>query len=181
MKRIKSYVAIAGLFLTINLWFTCFAPTTWALGPSLYKLTEESGYIEGCFDPCMCPIFWNPSLQGSFMLTAVDQGEDVALFEVFAIDWQFLQGEETISITGSGIYRIESGHHQLTLDLQVGGSPVQQYDSGLVPWQSEFPGIDISVAMNDFYCLDHVFVLKALPEPVENSVSSWGTLKSLYR
>lgn len=181
MKRIRNFVVLAGMFLTLNLWFACSAPSTWALGPSLYKLTEESGYIEGCYDPCMCPIFWNPTLQGTFMLTSVDPGEEIVLFEVWAIDWQFLRGEETVSVTGAGIYRIESDHHQLTLDLLVGGSDLQHFDSGLVPWQSELPGIDIAVAVNGFYCFDHVFQLRALPEPVGMSNSSWGNLKAIYR
>jgi len=181
MKPIKSFAVVTVVFLAINLWFVGFAPSTWALGSSLYKLTDESGYIEGCYDPCMCPIFWNRTLQGTFMLTSVDQGEDGILFEVWAIDWNFLQGEETVSVTGSGIYRIESEHHQLNLDLQVGGSALQHFDSGVVPWPSEFPGIDIAVAQNGFYCYDHVFQLKAFPEPVEQSIFSWGYLKSLYR
>jgi hypothetical protein len=181
MKRIKGYVVVAGMFLTLNLWFACFAPSTWALESSLYKLTEQSSYLEGCYDPCMCPVFLNGTLQGSFMLTSVGQGEDGTLFEVVAIDWHFIMDEEVVSVTGSGYYWLESESHQLTLDLLVGDAPSQQFDSGLVPLLGEFPGIIIAVAENGFYCYDHVFDIKALPEPVGLSISSWGSLKSIYR
>jgi hypothetical protein len=123
----------------------------------------------------------NPTLQGSFLLISVSQGEDGSLFEVIEVDWQFIQGDETILVTGSGLYQIDSEQHRLTLDLMVGDSPVQQFDSGLVLLQSEFPGIFIAVALNGFYCYDYVFDITALPAPVEVWSSSWGSLKSIFR
>lgn len=181
MKRFMRFSVLTGMFLTVNLWFVCFAPSAGALGSSQYKLTSNSSYIEGCYDPCMCPIWMNNSLQGSFMLTAVEQAGDVEVFEVGAIDWNFVRDDETISVTGSGYYWIDGDHHQLVLDLFVGDAAVDLYDSGLVPRMSEFPGIIIAVAENGFYCYDHVFDLKAVPEPVGLSVSTWGSLKSRYR
>lgn len=181
MKRMKRITVVTGVFLAINLWFAWFAPSTWALGSSQYKLTSNSSYIEGCYDPCMCPIWMNNSLQGSFMLTAVDQAGDVEVFEVGAIDWHFVREDETIAVTGSGYYWIDGDQHQLVLDLLVGDAAVDIYDSGLVARVSEFPGIIIAVAENGFFCYDHVFDLKAVPEPVGLSVSSWGSLKSIYR
>jgi hypothetical protein len=176
----RIFVTIVAL-LTITL-LMALAPTpTWAQTSSLYKLTENSGYVEGCFDPCMCPIFWNPTLQGSFQLTAIPPDPGTAHFEVTAIDWQFIMGEEIITVTGSGHYQIESDQHRMILDLLVGDGPAQQFDSGLVPLESEVPGIFIAVALNGFYCYDYVFDIAAVPAPVEDAASSWGSLKSTYR
>ena len=94
---------------------------------------------------------------------------------------QFIQEDETIFVTGSGFYQIDSGQHRLTLDLLVGAEPVRQFDSGLVPLQSEIPGISIAVALNGFYCYDNVFDITARPAPVELTSSTWGSLKSNFR
>ena len=181
MNRIRPFFVTVGIILTVILWFALEPSSTWALGCSLYELTDESNYTEGCFDPCMCPIFSNFTLQGSFLLTSVSQGEGSSHFGVLAVDWQFNQGKETIFVTGSGLYQIDSGHHRMTLNLLVGDAPVQQFDSGLVPLQSEFPVISIAVALNGFFCYDYVFDITASPAPVEQSSSSWGSLKSIFR
>lgn len=181
MKRNRRFLATVGLILTFTLWFALGAAPSRALDSSLYKLTEESHYIEGCFDPCMCPIFMNISLQGSFQLLPVSQTEDGAFFDVLAVDWAFIQEGEIVPVSGSGLYQVEAEQHRLTLDLKVGDDPVQHFDSGLVPLQSELPGISISVALNDFFCYDYVFGIIAIPAPVEQARSSWGNLKSIYR
>jgi hypothetical protein len=181
MERNRHFLFTVGIILTINLGLAIDSSTTWALDSSLYELTDESSYLEGCYDPCDCLLMLYPTLQGSFLLTSVSQGEDVSLFEVMEVDWQFIQEDETILVTGSGLYQIDSGQHRLTLDLLVGNAPVRQFDSGLVPLQSEFPGISIAIALNSFYCYDNVFDISALPAPVELSNSSWGSLKSIFR
>jgi hypothetical protein len=151
------------------------------LGSSLFELTAESNYIEGCYEPCDCLLLLNPTLQGSFLLTSVSPGDGGSLYEVLEVDWQFIQGDEIVFVTGSGLYQIESGQHRLTLDLLVGNAPLRRFDSGLVPLQSDFPGISITVALNGFYCYDNVFDITALPSPVELSSSTWGSLKSIFR
>ena len=175
MNRIRPFLFVMGAFLTAIPWFAS------AQDSSLYQLTEESQYIEGCFEPCMCPVYMTPSLSGSFQLNSLSQGADVSLFEIFAIDWEFVLWEETLEVTGSGIFEVGSEQQQLILDLQVGDGPVQQFDSGLVTLQSEFPDISIAVALNDFYCYDYVFSISATQEAVGLSSSRWGTLKTYYR
>ena len=181
MKRTGHFLFPVGVILAVNLWFAFDTSAALALDPSMYELTDESNYIEGCYDPCDCLILLNPTLRGSFLLNSVSQGEGGSLFEVSDVDWQFIQGDETIFVTGSGLYQMDSGQHRLVLNLLVGNAPVQQFDSGLVPLQSEFPGIFIAVALNGFYCYDYVFDITALPAPVDLSSSSWGSLKSFFR
>lgn len=181
MKRIRLFLFTVGVILTANLWLAFDSSRTWALGSSLYELSDESNYIEGCYDPCDCLLVLNPNLQGSFLFISVSQVEDGSLFEVLEVDWEFTQGDETIFVTGSGLYQIDSEQHRMTLDLLVGDTPVRRFDSGLVPLQSEFPGIFIAVAVNGFYCYDYVFDISALPAPVELSSSTWGSLKSIFR
>ena len=181
MNRAWRFLVPIGVLLALALCLALVPSPAWALGSSQYQLTDESGYIEGCFDPCMCPIFMNLTLQGSFQLAAASQDGEVALFEVTAIDWQFIRAEETISVIGSGQYTIDADQHQLVLDLQVGDAPAQQFDSGLVPLEGDFDGISIAVALNGFYCYDYVFALTAVPAPVEETASSWGSLKAIYR
>ena len=181
MNRTLRFLVPIGVLLALALCLALLPSPAWALGSSQYQLTDESGYIEGCFDPCMCPIFMTLNLQGSFQLTAVSQDGEVALFEVAAIDWQYIRGEETIPVIGSGQYTIDGDQHQLILELQVGGEPAQQFDSGLVPLEGDVEGLSIAVALNGFYCYDYVFVVEAVPAPVEETMSSWGSLKSIYR
>ena len=181
MYRINRNLATTFALLTFAL-AVAFAPSpTWALGPSQYELTADSGYIEGCYDPCMCPIWWTPSLRGTFQLTVISQEDDGAQFEVTAIDWQFDMGEETTLVTGSGFYLFDGDQHQMVLDLQMNDGPVQQFDSSLIPVPSETPGIFIAVALNGFYCYDHVFDIDAIPAAVVESTSTWGSLKSIFR
>ena len=94
MKRIRLFLFTVGVILTTNLWFDFDSSRTWALGSSLYELTGESNYIE-----------------------------DGSLFEVLEVDWEFTQGDETIFVTGSGLYLIDPEQHRLTLDLLVGDTP----------------------------------------------------------
>ena len=181
MNRIRPFLFVIGVLLGSIPWIALDPSPAFALDSSLYQLTEDSQYIEGCFEPCMCPVFMTPSLSGSFLLNSLSQGADVSLFEIFAIDWEFVLWDETMNVTGSGIYEVGSGQQQLILDLQVGDGPVQQFDSGLVTLQGEFPDISIAVALNGFYCYDYVFSIAAAQEIVELSSPGWGTLKSYYR
>jgi len=181
MKRFRPFLLTVSAILTVNLWAAFESSATWALDPSLYELAAESTYIEGCYDPCDCLLLANQTLQGCFLLNSISEGVDDASFEVLAVDWQFTEGDETILVTGSGLYQVDSEQHRLTLDLLVGVSPVQRFDSGLVPLQGDFPGISIAVALNGFYCYDYVFDVTALPAPVGLSRSTWGSLKSVFR
>ncbi len=66
MNRTLRFLVPIGVLLALALCLALLPSPAWALGSSQYQLTDESGYIEGCFDPCMCPIFMTLNLQGSF-------------------------------------------------------------------------------------------------------------------
>jgi hypothetical protein len=150
-------------------------------GPVLYQLEEQSSYIEGCYAPCMCPLWLNPTLTGTFLLEMVESGSEFKVYQVSGVDWNFVLGEETITVNGSGVYLLGTEEHQLQLDLQVGSQDPRPFDSGLVPLASDFPDIVISVAANGFYCYDHVFSLHARTEAVVTDSATWGGLKAIYR
>lgn len=181
MNPDRRYLFIVSVLLAANLWLAFVSSPAWALDLTLYELTDESHHIEGCYSPCMCPLFLTNTLVGSFTLGPGSQEGDDALFEVWAIDWQFIQGDQTVGVTGSGLYRVGPQQHRLILDLVVAGAPVQQFDSGLVPVAGGFPGISIQVALNGFFCYDYVYSIAAQPAAVELTKSTWGSLKTNYR
>jgi hypothetical protein len=167
--------------LTVDLACPHRAPSAWALCNGPYELESGSNYQEGCFEPCMCPIMMNETLEGTFLLESVSMGPDLCLFEVLDVEWQFVMGPDTFLVTGGGHYRIEGWQQQMVLDLRIGDGPVQTFDSGLVQAQAEFPDIAVAVALNGFFCYDFVFDILAEPAPVTRHASTWGELKALYR
>jgi hypothetical protein len=181
MKRAMLLLLLAGLFLSINLWPALGSSSAWAFAASRYQLAEGSNYQEGCFDPCMCPILLNETLQGSFILNLISQDEGMDIYEVLEIDWQFVQGDETVQVSGSGLYLIGRDTQSISLDLKVGEGPIQHFESGIVPLQAEFPEISIAAAVNGFFCYDYVFCIAAIPASVNLEHDTWGCLKSTYR
>lgn len=180
MKRTGSIPGGVCVILATSLWWAWQVPAAWAFG-ALYRLETESHYIEGCYEPCMCPILMNQTLQGGFMLSPIRPGDDGSLFAVEAVAWQLQRGDETVAVTGSGQYRIDGELQRMSLDLRLGDAAVQHFDSGLVPLEVDAPAISIAVALNGFFCYDQVFAIAALPVPVELVHRTWGSLKSVYR
>ena len=155
-----------------------------AAGPvpsGLYKLTTASGFVEGCFAPCMCPVQWNQRLLGTVRLTDGAAQPGYRVFDVTDVNW-LVKGFE-YWVTGSGTYRIGGAPvmHQLTLDLKVGDRDVVHYDSGLVPAVVSNDGtITISINMNNLVCHDTVFNVTMRPlMPTE--VVNYGLRNSLYQ
>jgi hypothetical protein len=181
MKWNTPFHVVTSLVLVGFLWLLGDHSPTCAKGPTLYELAESSNFQEGCFDPCLCPILMNETLHGTLVLNPLIQGTDNSLFEVLEVAWQFSQGGEVIPVTGAGIYRIYSEQHRMTMDLKIGESPLQHFDSGLVPRVSEYSEIIIAIAVNGFYCYDTAFFFAALPTSVTSFDSTWGRLKSIYR
>lgn len=135
-------------------------------GPTLYELTGKSTYQTGCFPPCMCPLFQEVPVKGTFVLAPAAIGNVFNFYEVRNVDWTVVLGTQTIRITGSGTYK-NSGQigltHQMSLDLKVGDSPVQHFDSDMVPGGGEFPEIHIVVSINRMFCHDTVITVDARP------------------
>lgn len=152
--------------------------------PILYELGKDSVYQQGCFAPCLCPVMWSRPMRGTFILTPL--GSD-GLYESFAlthVKWIAQLGTENRVLTGSGTYRIGGEFarmHQLSLDLQTDGGPVEHFDSGLVGGGGSFPAIDISVSIHGFYCFDtglHVRAWPAMRVDVETDHLSWDLARA---
>jgi hypothetical protein len=137
-------------------------------GSTIYRLNEKSSFQEGCFPPCMCPIFQATGVRGTFVLTPT--GFD-GLFKTYAVtdvNWTVDRGDREQRVTGAGTYKVggESGAQQrLALDLRIGDDPVQHFDSGLVDGGEQFPEIDATISMNGQVCYDQVFFVDASPVP----------------
>lgn len=149
-RRILTLLLLALLTLPANV------PLAQGSGPpsTTYVVEPFSSLQEGCFAPCMCPIFLL-LLGGTFELTST--GIDGA-FETFAItdiNWTATVGGPLLQqITGTGTYRVSEEHQQLVLDLQTDGGTVEHYDSGLVPVVASFPTIDTVASIGNLYCYD---------------------------
>ena len=130
----------------------------------LYRLTPQSSFEEGCFDPCMCIAHYYDSLMGTFRMTP---GAPDPLFQVFDItEVNWFVPVLGLRVTGSGTYRIGGEFarmHQLQLTLLVADRESQSYDSGLLLGGAEFPAINLSIAMNSMICHDTVFHVQAKP------------------
>jgi hypothetical protein len=139
-------------------------------GPAVaYELEEASSFTQGCYPPCLCPIFIVEGLRGSFRL--IPRGLDglFALYAVEDVDWT-LPGEPPRSVRGSGTYRVggeSASMHQLELDLSIDGEAAQHFDSGLIAGGGEFPRISIAVSVNGMVCFDTVFDIRAKLKPSE--------------
>ncbi len=148
-----------------------FAPA--AIAPSgastVYALQDAAAYTEGCYPPCLCPVWINNDLRGTFVLREVFNGGTLQRFAVDDVNWWIGSGADEVRVTGSGRYTRISGiagwTSRLTLSLTVGGE-TGVYDSGFVNETDPFPSIDLSVALNDFFCYDMVFRVNARPARV---------------
>ncbi len=135
-----------------------------------YRLTEKSSFQHGCFDPCMCPISEQGPVIGTFVLEAAGSSGGFASYVVEDVNWEVPYYEPRMRVTGSGKYTIGSPdpitvlQHRLELDLKLGADPVQHFDSGWVIGPN-LPHFDITISMNNMYCLDKVFILDADPVP----------------
>jgi len=158
--------------------FLCLAPVGAAaqLGtPSTlrYGLEAPSSFQEGCLPPCLCPVLFYDTLVGTFDLTPVFPSPlGISNFMITNIDFvmvDFFGAQRTV--TGTGTYQLSGQvlpQHHLQMDVSIDGAPIQHHDSGLVPGGLDFPRIDISAALNGFFCYDEVFELHATPELVTN-------------
>jgi hypothetical protein len=161
LNRQRAVLAAALLFVTAA---PSFAQTT---GPVQYQLMDAAEYAEGCFPPCLCPIFVNRDLTGTFVLQyTFSDPAGYDHYDVTNVHWLRGAGTTVDTITGQGEYR-RGGQfalqEQLMLDLSVNGNPPAHFDSGLILAQSAFPNLDLPVSVNGFYCYDTVYTVTASP------------------
>ena len=131
---------------------------------SIYQLTPQSSFEEGCFPPCLCITHYYDGLIGTFRMTPGAPDPRFQVFDITEVNW--LVPRLGYRVTGKGTYRIGGEFarmHQLQLDLKIADRDVQHYDSGLVQGGAEFPAIDLAIAMNGMICTDTVFHVQAKP------------------
>lgn len=147
--------------------FAQLAPSIFPLPASgIYRLDDGSSYAEGCQPPCLCPIALYDDVAGTMRVTPQVFSQFGQSFTISQVNWRLTKGDQQIHVTGSGFYSttnsfLASPTQQLVLDLQFDGGEVQTYDSGVV-LSAATPGvIDLSIAVNDFFCFDQVFNVQA--------------------
>ncbi len=128
---------------------------------------RRSGYIEGCYDPCDCPLRkWRAG--GAFRRVALGTGSDPlrSFHAIVDASWHtpLSQTPPDHWYTGFGIYTLDrgAGTHRLVADLTELGT-TRRFDSAEIPGGSTFPRIDIDAAVNGYVCYDYVFKVHAPP------------------
>jgi len=136
---------------------------------TVYRLNKDSTFEQGCFAPCLCPVWLSAPPRGTFVLTPT--GFD-GLFNTYAVsdvNWLVSIGGTDTIVTGSGTYKIGGEvalQQELSLDLQIGGGKVEHLDSGLVGGTA-FPEINATISINGQVCFDTVFGVSASPVPLD--------------
>lgn len=139
---------------------------------TIYRLTEDATYQEGCFPPCMCPVIEATRFRGTFVMGPASVCNGMATHPVRNIGWYLTIDSTEIEVSGSGTYRISTGPlpvvHALDLELSIGGGEPQHFFSGFLPVTSNDGSIDIPVSINGLTCQDIVIVVNAAPVPPES-------------
>jgi hypothetical protein len=116
----------------------------------VYRLSPGSTYQEGCVAPCMCPVSMIGKIKGTFKLVQLTPTPLFTRYRVVKISWVVMNPNKEVvhMIRGHGIYQLGGETalmQQLILDLSIDGADPVFFDSGLVPVESAFPNISISV------------------------------------
>jgi hypothetical protein len=142
-------------------------------------ILESGKFVQGCFEPCECPILERDGLKGSLVLGHSEVADGFLNFPVTEVEWR-MKDPNGFVVHGSGTYRIGLGplpQHELILDLAIDDGPVERYASGLVHTEKGFTTVDIGVSRNGFTCYDTAFYIVAVPS---GRPASWGLIKSLF-
>jgi hypothetical protein len=156
---------LLGFVLAVN---PATAQTTNVPSTTLYRLKPNSGFLLGCFGPCMCPVMITEPVRGTFFLTPTGFDGVFLTFAVTDVKWSFANYAGTTTVTGSGTYKFGGNgfiQQELSLYLQLDGGRVEHFDSGLVTNSTSFPDIQVSISTNHQYCFDTVFKVIASPSP----------------
>lgn len=134
---------------------------------TLYQLSADSTYQEGCVAPCMCPVSIARGISGTFKLIPLNP---VAFYNRYSLDeiyWTVINPDGTVAhtITGFGTYQIGGEFalmNQLVLELSIDNSDLMHFDSGLVVDGAQFPVISIPVDRGTA-CYDIMMYINAAP------------------
>lgn len=173
----RSFPALVAMLLTTS---------TYAQGPvgTVYILDKKSTWQHGCFPPCKCPLGPETPMTGSFVLVSKGFSDWYDHYAVTEVDWtvETVDGK-ALHLTGSGTYMVGGDFaltQQLTLDLSTDGGPPEHFDSGTI-MGGGIPRIDITVSVNQMYCLDTVIHVSAAPQPLLPSVVYTLRSRSTYQ
>lgn len=132
---------------------------------------NHSTYQEGCLPPCECPIqSW--SVGGTFRLVPLPNATTPVRREwaVVNVNWSTISLSPPAArrFSGFGSYAIvdvgPTSNQRMVLDLtELNSGLASRFDSGTVSGGTQFPNIDVDLAVNGFYCNDKVFSLHATP------------------
>ena len=135
-----------------------------------YRLLSESTFQRGCFGPCLCALWEEQPIRGTFALVPLQQSPLFTEVAVVNVDWVVTPLRDVaameIPVRGFGTYRFGgevAAEQQLALDLTVGEEPLTHYDSGVVAGGQNYPRIDILISINGAYCYDTLIDVHAVP------------------
>jgi hypothetical protein len=87
---------------------------------------------------------------------------------VTSVNWRVpINGADRV-VTGSGTYKVGGEVallQELVLDLQLNGTNVEHFDSGLVPEAAPFPAIKVTNSTTNQFCFRAAFNIDAAPAP----------------
>ena len=148
---------------------------------TIYRLDAGSTLVEGCFDPCLCPLFFADNLRGTFSLRRVFTQDPLfdQTYVISDVNWLSDVGGTERRISGNGMFRYTTAAagnlQEMVLQLSIDGEEPVEFNSGLVPGGAGdlFPSIDIAIDMNDQVCFDTVLGIQASPVP-KDEISRFG-------
>jgi hypothetical protein len=127
---------------------------------------HRSGYFEGCFPPCTCPLL-KSRLIGSFDLVDLGPSSNPMRLHYALVDaqWSTVSTLLVRSFTGFGVYSLDLSvpQHRLVCDLTDQSGVTQRFDSHFVVGGTTFPRVDIDMSLHDMVCDDQVFRVHAVP------------------
>src|SRR5947207_3264866 len=80
------------------------AQTAAGTAASLDLLGPASGYEDGCFDPCACPMHVTDGLAGTWRRTPAPPEPGFDVYRIDQVDW-LVPGVD-LRVTGTGTYRL---------------------------------------------------------------------------
>ncbi|MFO0840169.1 MAG: hypothetical protein U1D55_16800 [Phycisphaerae bacterium] len=132
-----------------------------------YNLGLGSTYQEGCFAPCACPLSGEQPMRGKLTLVKLADGPLFTEYAVIGVDtFVIWPAAPSLRLMGGGSYRVGGEvavTHQMKLTLADSFGRVDNFDSQLVIGGSNFPFIDITMTINNFFCYDRVLRWYAAP------------------
>lgn len=135
---------------------------------ALYQLNQDSSFEEGCIPPCLCPDIVPVPVTGTFLLTPTGYDGLYDDYAVTSVNWRVLINGADMIVSGGGTYKVGGEFallQELALDLQLGGTNVEHFDSGLVPEAAPFPEIKVTISTTNGFCFAAAFKIDASPAP----------------